>query len=320
MEDWLLTIDNKALRKRVSENLLVSGGCITSMLLDEKVNDYDIYIQDMDVLHDLVKYYVKPYKDAITIWDGRKKDELTKKNSESIFDLDEGEELLSGEDGRSVAFRTLKDDQIKIFVNSGRGGYDVKEMKDLNDTINTSLDIFENKETKSEPDVETKYFPLYFSPNAITLSDGIQIIIRFWGDHTQIHNNFDFIHATNYFTMTDNLVTNTRALESILAKQLYYQGSLFPITSIIRMRKFMKREWNINAGDILKILFQVSQLDLTNLDVLEEQLIGVDVVYFKNLIDDLRDFHKGKKINSEDINKIIDIVFNSVMDEDQEKY
>jgi hypothetical protein len=95
------------------------------------------------------------------------------------------------------------------------------------------------------------------------------------------------VHAT-YFTFEEGLVTNVAALESILTKSLRYQGS-YPLTSVIRMKKFIQRGWTVNAGEILKMLFQVSELDLKNIEVLEEQLIGVDVAYFSLLITVLRD-------------------------------
>jgi hypothetical protein len=50
----------------------------------------------------------------------------------------------------------------------------------------------------------------------------------------------------------------------------------------------LKRGWNISAGEMLKVMFQISELDLKNPDVLEEQLIGVDVAYFSALINILR--------------------------------
>jgi hypothetical protein len=37
--------------------------------------------------------------------------------------------------------------------------------------------------------------------------------------------------------------------------------------------------------EILKIMFQISELDLTDILILEEQLIGVDIAYFSLLID-----------------------------------
>jgi hypothetical protein len=70
LEEWLSTIDNEYLVKKLRKNILVSGGSITSMLLNEEVNDYDIYINDMDVLKSLVQYYIEPFSD-ISILDGR---------------------------------------------------------------------------------------------------------------------------------------------------------------------------------------------------------------------------------------------------------
>jgi hypothetical protein len=49
MIDWLETIPNEKLRSDVKKNILVSGGCITSLFQGLPVNDYDVYIQDMDV-------------------------------------------------------------------------------------------------------------------------------------------------------------------------------------------------------------------------------------------------------------------------------
>ena len=75
------------------------------------------------------------------------------------------------------------------------------------------------------------------------------------------------------------------------------------------MKKFIKRGWNISAGEMLKIMFQISELDLKNPNVLEEQLIGVDVAYFSLLIQALRNV-SDKKITSMLINDMIDKVFN----------
>ena len=48
MDSWLLSINDNRLRDRVRDNLMVSGGCIASLLLNEPVNDYDVYIQDIE--------------------------------------------------------------------------------------------------------------------------------------------------------------------------------------------------------------------------------------------------------------------------------
>ena len=166
-----------------------------------------------------------------------------------------------------------------------------------------------------------EYRPQYFSPNAISLSNDLQIVLRFWGTPEQIHETFDYVHATNYYTTKDGLVTNLKAIESLLTKQLKYQGSHYPLTSIIRSKKFIKRGFNMGAGEYLKMIYQVSLLDLNNPDVLEEQLIGVDVAYFAALIAILRgkfDVDPFFKMTMEYLVGIIDEVFERHQDTEEE--
>lgn len=294
LEEWLKTITDEELAKNVKENILVSGGSITSMLLNEPVNDYDIYLMDIDVCKRLAKYYTQTFQDVV-IFDGREKQKLVDKYNEENDTID-GKLPIDRNNSFAISLRNLKDDQIKLYFNGANGGMKVNDGID-EDKLN--------------------YTPLYFSPNAISLSHNLQIVLRFWGTAEQIHKTFDYIHATNYFTFKEGLVRNLEAVESILTKQLKYQGSYYPVTSIIRAKKFIKRGFNIGAGELLKIMFQISQLDLTNPDVLEEQLIGVDVAYFDLIITALRnkmDSDKDFKLSAEYFNKLIDRVFNSTED------
>ena len=291
LEEWLKTITDETLRKDVKENLLVSGGSITSMFLNEPVNDYDIYLMDIDVCKRIARYYILAIG-GITIFDGREKEKLV----DEFNKMYEGKFAIDQNNSRAISLRNLKDDQIKLYFDGAKGGLKV------NETIETD---------------KLNYTPLYFSPNAISLSHNIQIVLRFWGTAEQIHKTFDYIHATNYFTFKEGLVRNLSAVESILTKQLKYQGSCYPVTSIIRAKKFIKRGFNITAGELLKIMFQISALDLNNPDVLEEQLIGVDVAYFDLIITALRNkFESDKdfKLSTEYFNSLIDKIFNESED------
>jgi hypothetical protein len=283
MLEWLNTIKDETLRGKINKSLLVSGGCITSMLLGEPVNDYDVYLSDIEVLHQLALYYAKGYTE-IRVLDGRQKEKL----EETLKDEYESDNAVDMHNAYAISLRNLKPDQIKLFFEAKNGGLRVNEDK--------------------KPEA-LNYSPIFFSPNAISLSNNLQIVLRFHGTPDEIHETFDFVHPTNYFTMDGGIVTNKEALESIITKQLRYQGSFYPVTSIIRMKKFVKRGWNINAGEILKIAFQISELDLHNPDVLEEQLIGVDVAYFSVLIGILRGIDPSK-LTSAYLNAIIDKVFN----------
>ena len=285
LEDWLSSISDEELRNKVKANILLSGGSITSLFQNIEVNDYDIYIKDPDVLSSLIMYYSN-LVGGVTILDGRYKERLV----EEILNAYDVSEIKDVNNSFAISVRNLKENQIKLFFESGddKGG----------------------KKCEKPTDENAKYYPVFMSPNAISLSDDIQIVTRFYGDNVEIHKTFDFVHATNYFTFDTGLVTNLAAVESILTKQLGYQGSLYPLTSIIRMKKFTNRGWSINAGEMLKMMFQVSELNLKDPDVLEEQLIGVDVAYFGTLIEVLRGV-PSEKLTSAYLNTIIDKVFSN---------
>ena len=144
----------------------------------------------------------------------------------------------------------------------------------------------------------------FISSNAITLTDKIQIILRFAGDSEEIHSNYDFAHATNYWTHETGLITNTKALECILSKELIYRGSKYPLSSIFRTRKFIQRGWSCHVGNYLKMAMQLNALDLTDVNVLREQLTGVDSAYLANLITALSG--REENITADYVCKIID--------------
>lgn len=131
-----------------------------------------------------------------------------------------------------------------------------------------------------------KYRPVYLTSNAITLSDKIQIVIRFWGDVNEIHKNYDFAHCTCSWSSWDNeLLLPQKALECIINKELYYIGSKYPLCSIIRARKFIGRGYTINAGQYLKMCLQLNELNLHDIETLKDQLVGVDSAYFNTAIE-----------------------------------
>ena len=291
MNEWLSTIEDETLRKDVKDNLLVKGGCIASMLINEPVNDYDVYLMDMDVCKRIALYYTR--EKGISVFDGREKDLLITAYNEEYEEVnyEEGKLAINHNNSHAIALRTLHQDQIKLYFHGSAG------LKIVEDSGNEALN----------------YTPLYYSPNAISLSNEVQIVLRFWGTPEQIDKTFDFVHATNYFTFKDGLVRNLEAIESILTRRLKYKGSSYPLTSIIRAKKFIKRGFSISAGELLKMMFQISQLDLTDPDVLEEQLIGVDVAYFDLIITALRnkmDSDNTFKISNEYFNGLIDRIFN----------
>ena len=94
----------------------------------------------------------------------------------------------------------------------------------------------------------------------------------------------------------------------MLAKELRYVGSKYPICSVIRLRKFIKRGWTVNAGQILKMMMQISELDLKDHKVLQDQLTGVDAAYFCQLVSMVKE-NDPEKVNSAYLVEIIDRMF-----------
>lgn len=271
--DWLESLPELT-RNQVKNKVIVTGGCITSLLLGEPVNDFDVYCKDHASALALAKYYVEKFH-----------------NTEfKVTDIGGRIKIVIPSDGIAVA-------EGEVVTEGGEGEVSEK---------------YEALETAAQQVTETgkeKYRPVFLSSNAITLSDKIQIVIRFYGEPDEIHKNYDFIHTTNVWTSWDNeLVLRPEALAAILAKQLVYVGSKYPVCSVARLKKFISRGWHANAGQILKICMQISELDLTDIDVLEDQLIGVDTAYFLQVIKLLRDKNPDK-VETAYLVEIIDRMF-----------
>jgi hypothetical protein len=289
LKDWLESIDDPALQTQIRHNVVVTGGCIASMLLKERVNDFDIYFRDRATTIAVAEYYVRKFK---------ANPPSSFKNHPTTLDI--------------VVVK--EDDRVGIKVRSaGIAGapqedYQYFESVENQDAAGNYVEAAMNV-MDADADDEDKYRPVFMSTNAITLSHDVQIITRFFGTPDELHANFDFVHTMNYFdSKSGELVLNAKALEALLSRELIYIGSRYPLCSVIRTRKFINRGFTINAGQYLKMLFQVSQLDLTDLKTLEDQLTGVDAAYFMEVIGKLRE-RGDSNIDAAYLIEVIDRIF-----------
>jgi len=107
-------------------------------------------------------------------------------------------------------------------------------------------------------------------------------------------------------------VLRLEALEALITKQLKYVGSYYPVSSLIRTRKFLNRGFSCSAGEYLKMAYQVSKLDLNDIEVLKEQLIGVDAALFSRIIEMLeqeKDKDPSFIVSYEKIVELVEDVF-----------
>ena len=204
----------------------------------------------------------------------------------------------------------MADGRVRIVTESGRRGETAGDVRTLQD-YGEIEEAYEEAEVAAlnTDDGKPKYRPIFLSTNAITLANKVQVILRFYGEPDEIHANYDFVHCTNYWRSDDGSLTlRAEALEALLARELLYVGSKYPVCSVFRLRKFIKRGWTINAGQILKILMQISALDLTDINTLEDQLTGVDSAYFFDILEKLKE-KDATKVNAAYLCEIINRMF-----------
>ena len=299
-EKFVESIKDKEIQKLIKNNSIITGGSIVSLLLNESVKDYDYYFTDKETCEKVAKYFVEEFN---KLHSNRTYLTTTKLNKPEVQVEGDRVKIVvpsagiasEGETPVYQYFESLPDEAGENFVEKAVTAADETDSKPM-------------EEIEKEP-----FRPIFMSANAITLSNKVQLVIRFYGNPEEIHKNYDFIHATNYWTSKDNKITlHPQALESILTKQLWYQGSIYPVCSIIRVRKFLKQGWYINAGQLLKMMFQISELNLSDISVLEEQLTGVDAAYFFQVIEYCKkrqEEDKDFKITTPYLVSIIDKIF-----------
>lgn len=256
------SIEDDKVRKLVEKNSIITGGSIVSMLLNEKVNDFDYYFTDKETVVAVAEYYLAKFKETHPDYADTR---IDVKDDGRVKIVVPSVGIAADEDYRDEE----TDESVTLFDDNGLEHLGLDDLK-------------EEKENEDKP----KFRPVFLSSNAISLSGKIQLVLRFYGDAAEIHSNYDFVHATCYWTSKNgHLELPQKALEAILTKELIYTGSKYPLCSIFRTKKFIKRGWQINAGQYLKMALQLNEMNLLDLETLQEQLTGVDSAYFAHVID-----------------------------------
>jgi len=323
IDTWLTSISDQALRALIKDNVIITGGAITSLLQGEKPNDYDMYFKTKAAARAVANYYVGIFNSSnkfasINKYNAFVKEAVVKnckgQEEERVLIYMQSAGIAAEGQGEYKYFESESDSTTESFFES-LTKEDVGQAEDAEEEIyeafqekplETAKEIKEVLSDKSKP----RFRPVFLTDNAITLSDKVQLIIRFFGSVEEIHKNFDFAHAMAcYDYKSDTLIVPKETYESILSRFLVYNGSLYPVATLFRMRKFMQRGWRVTAGQMLKVAFQISELDLSNPAVLKEQLIGVDYAYMHQLIRMLESREPGTQVDSVYLAKLVDEIF-----------
>jgi hypothetical protein len=318
IREWLSSIEHEELRKELGDNVIVTGGAITSMLLGEKINDYDFYLRTRESTLRASVYYalmfnkineikvnkhVKPYK--VEVRTENRKNIKNETEERIVFKL------------QSAGIVSETQAEYNYFEGSGEAATDdfAESLSDSDAVMHDPTDdtvalIEDTNEALKKAEDKKPYRPIFITDNAVSLANRVQLITRFYGPPEEIHKNFDFIHATCWYDYKNNhLELPNEALKAILSKTLIYSGSLYPIASIFRIRKFLNRGWRISVGQMMKIIWQINEINLKDFDILKEQLLGVDVAYMHQLVTELQNTKAHEKIDSAYVTAILDKIF-----------
>lgn len=302
LDAWLDTITDDDLRAACRREAVVTGGSIASMLLGEPVNDFDVYFRTKETVRRVADYYVKDFLDRKKAQGGVPVNCFVEELQDSAgrdrvrIVIKSAGVASDNQSGDYQYFEGRPDHEAGEYV--GEAFDPLSDVKDIADTA---------KEEMSQDSLQ--YSAAFLSSNAISLRGKVQLILRFYGSPDEIHESYDFIHCMNYYESgTSALTLRPEALEALLSRTLVYKGSQYPLCSVIRSRKFIERGWRINAGQYLKMAMQISKLDMTNHEILEEQLTGVDVAYFAEVIAKIKD-KNPERVDAAYLTEIIDRMF-----------
>lgn len=268
----------------------ITGGAIASLKqntnqpADIVINDFDIYLKNKTTLIKIVKYFLNKYHR----FGGRRIKCITK--IALIY--------------RDVVGNEYSEDQY---------------IADNNQSIFLSLSIPDEYKQMQQHHEQRKWLInkdsiSYLTHHSISIGK-IQVILRFTGEPHDVHRYFDFEHTKGVFDFHSGKLSIPPTVEiAMLEKELIYTGSLYPIKSVLRVKKFLQRGYTIKSVYILKMIFQLYRMNLTNKKVLEDQLMGVygeniapfftrlesdnmDTDLFEDLIQTMINYDKNKTYN-----------------------
>lgn len=398
VNDWLAHIDDKELREFIKDKIIVAGGSVASLLMGQKVNDFDVYFTTRDAAIRVAYYYLNRFAknpspsyqqspvqmwvevrmsdtdfghrgrpvevddkgvmylarrkscpgDEVTFVDGPGHPPAHADDHEwmakfhtgrvNIVVKSAGAACDTGDDGKYQYFETLPDPNYAIAyaqkvtaplekdtelalasqlcdMDEPPEDIDVEDIDHLTELAEAvAKEELPPKTPGCNAKIMNKYRPVFLSSNAITLSDGVQIVIRFYGQPNEIIKNFDFVHTTCWWASgmdergrRGKVTYNLPALRSMQSYKLKYIGSRYPLCSLVRTRKFADRGWKVAASVFIKAMWQCTRLDWNNYVTWEDQLTGMDAAYFNQVLEILRaDKRAGKTIDGTYVVELID--------------
>lgn len=178
--------------------------------------------------------------------------------------------LIKGEEPKDYDYffdnKEVLEKVLRYYVDRHNAMYEGTN-NDYKLTVNNTggkVGLFLNKEYVPSDEENNKHMnPVLFSRYAISFPKGYQIIIDNDNNECKSVDRFDFVHTMGYFHPYQNkLVVKEETLAAIKYNKLIYnyQGTN-PIGSAKRLLRFVKRGWEIDNKEYIKLLKKISKIN-----------------------------------------------------------
>lgn len=128
-------------------------------------------------------------------------------------------------------------------------------------SVDAVKSYFQNVHQQEKQPVEIAVKPKYkvnlITENAINLSDKIQIITKYYGEPIDVVGSFDFQHIKSWFRFNSEIIFCDEFYRLIHEKELVYTGSEYPLSSFFRVKKYIKKGWNVSNATMLHIALDI---------------------------------------------------------------
>jgi hypothetical protein len=114
----------------------------------------------------------------------------------------------------------------------------------------------------------------------------VQLIRKIYGSEKQIIDKFDFtICQAAYNPTSKNLILGDDFLYDLARHRLTYLSGEYPIASLRRVNKFIKKGYIFPPIEAIKLALKINDLPIRTYKDLKEQLEGIDTLFLKELTD-----------------------------------
>ena len=130
----------------------------------------------------------------------------------------------------------------------------------------------------------------------------LQLIKAVFGTPKEVIDSFDFTICKGAFHLKDGFIFGDDFFQHLAQRRLVFNIKAgFPICSLYRARKFIKRGFSLSGIEAIKLGLSIQSLKIETYKDLRKQLMGIDTLFLKELTDSL----KGQEEKEYDLNEFL---------------